>query len=57
MESVMIDNRLKNQLLETKGLFWGNMNLFLDTSYLYEYNTHYYYKQKIQQYRTFYKRI
>lgn len=38
-ESGIIDNTLKNQLLETKGLFWGKMNFFLDTSYEYEYNT------------------
>ena len=39
MESVIIDNTLKNQLLETKGLFWEKMNFFLDSSYEYEYNT------------------
>ena len=39
MESGIIDNTLKNQLLETKGLFCGKMNFFLDTSYEYEYNT------------------
>ena len=39
MDSVIIDNTLKNQLLKTKSLFWKKMNFFLDTSYEYEYNT------------------
>lgn len=42
---------------ETKGLFWGKMNFFLDTSYEYELIPLNYYKQKIQQNLTFYKRI
>jgi hypothetical protein len=57
MDSVIIDNTLKNQLLETKGLFWKKMNFYLNTSYELSIIPINYYKQKIQQNRTFYKRI